>query len=216
LFEVFETDAEKVILFHTNKHKFSDIITKALNRYEHILQGRQRQARQRGFEPYTWEVPAERLYKEETHQIKPAVKDHALMPFIELKKASNPEQMFRDFLESHAASIDWWYKNGDEGKQHYAIPYEQSNGEKALFYVDFIIRMKNGQVFLFDTKTENSDPEAPCKHNALLAYMKERPDENLKGGVIVEKNDVWYYCNYDIQTTSDLTGWDAFFPDEYN
>lgn len=216
LFEVFETDAEKVILYHTNKPRFSDIITKALNRYEHILQGRQRQARQRGFEPYTWEVPAERLYKEETHQVKPAVKDHALLPFIELKKASNPEQMFRDFLEAHAASIDWWYKNGDEGKQHYAIPYEQTNGEKALFYVDFIIRMKNGQVFLFDTKTENSDPEAPSKHNALLAYMKERPEENLKGGVIVEKNDVWYYCKYDIQTTSDLTGWDAFFPNEYN
>ena len=55
-----------------------------------------------------------------------------------------------------------------------------------------------------------------AKHNALLAYMKERPDENLKGGVIVEKNDVWYYCKYAIQTTSDVTGWDAFFPDEYN
>ena len=51
--------------------------------------------------------------------------------------------------------IDWWYKNGDEGKQHYSIPYENSQKEKSLFYVDFIIRMKNGKVFLFDTKTEN-------------------------------------------------------------
>ena len=215
LFELFETDAKKVILYHTNKPKFTDIITKALARYEALLQSRKKAARQRGFEPYTWEVPAERLYKEETHQVKPSVQDHALLPFIELKKASTPEQNFRDFLEAHADSIDWWYKNGDEGKQHYAIPYEQSNGEKSLFYVDFIIRMKNGQVFLFDTKTENSDPEAPNKHNALLAYMKERPEENLKGGVIVEKNEVWYYSRQTIRTTSDVTGWDAFFPDDY-
>ena len=26
--------------------------------------------------------------------------------------------------------------------------------------MDFVVRMKNGQVFLFDTKTENSDSEA--------------------------------------------------------
>ena len=142
-------------------------------------------------------------------------KDHALLSFIKLKEASDPEQNFRDFLEAHADSIDWWYKNGDEGKQHYAIPYEKSNGEKSLFYVDFIIRMKNGQVFLFDTKTENSDPEAPNKHNALLAYMDECPEENLKGGVIVEKNEVWYYSRQTIRTTSDVTGWDAFFPDDY-
>ena len=216
LFELFETDAKKVILYHANKPKFTDIVTKALNRYEHVLQGRQREARRRGFEPYTWEVPAERLYKEETHQVKPAVNGHALLPFVELKKASLPEQTFRDFLEAHAASIDWWYKNGDEGKQHYAIPYEQSDGEKSLFYVDFIVRMKNGQVFLFDTKTENSDPEAPNKHNALLAYMAERPDENLKGGVIVERNEVWYYSRFPIETTANVAGWEAFFPDEYN
>ena len=121
-------------------------------------------------------------------------------------------------MESNAEYIDWWYKNGDEGKQHYSIPYEMSNGDKSLFYVDFIIRMKNGQIFLFDTKTENSDSEAPNKHNALLNYMQhpDRISQHLLGGVIIQKNGVWYYSRFPISTTINITGWDPFFPNEYH
>ena len=72
-------------------------------------------------------------------------------------------------------------------------------------------------MFLFDTKTENSDPEAPHKHNALIDYIKSEAhtDKNLLGGVIVEKNQVWYYSPFHIETTADVTGWNAFFPDKY-
>lgn len=212
LFELFETDAMKVILYYANKPKFTEIIQKALNNYVRKLQERQRQAKERAFEKYIWEVPAERLYKESTHHVMAKVEEHALLPFIELNTVSTPERRFSEFLERNKDYIDWWYKNGDEGKQHYSIPYENSQGEKALFYVDFVIRMKNGQVFLFDTKTENSDSEAPNKHNALIDYMLEK---GLLGGIIVEKDDVWHYSKFPISTTEDVTGWDAFFPDQY-
>ena len=175
LFELFETDAMKVILYHANKPKFTDIVTKALANYERKLQERQRQAKERAFEKYNWEVPAERLYKESTHHVMAKVEEHALLPFIELNTVSTPERRFSEFLETNKEHIDWWYKNGDEGKQHYSIPYVNSQGEKALFYVDFVIRMKNGQVFLFDTKTENSDSEAPNKHNALIGRTRIFP-----------------------------------------
>ena len=212
LFELFETDAMKVILFHANKPKFTEIIEKALANYERKLLERQRKAKERAFEQYTWEVPVERLYKESTHHVMPKVEEHALLPFIELNSVSTPERRFSEFLETNKAYIDWWYKNGDEGKQHYSIPYENSQGEKALFYVDFVVRMKNGQVFLFDTKTENSDSEAPNKHNALIDYMA---DKGLLGGVIIEKNEVWHYSRFHIETTEDVVGWDSFFPDQY-
>jgi len=210
LFELFETDAMKVILYHANKPKFTDIITRALAIYEKKLQVRQKNAKERAFEQYTWEVPAERLYKESTHHVMPQMEEHALLPFIELNTASSPECRFSEYLEANKEYIDWWYKNGDEGKQHYSIPYVNSGGEKSLFYVDFVVRMRNGKVFLFDTKTENSDPEAPNKHNALIDYMN---GTNLRGGVIVEKNDVWYYSPFHIESTADVRGWDAFFPD---
>lgn len=217
LFELFETDAKKVILYHANKPKFIDIIQKSLEVYDRILEGRKREARQREFEAYQWEVPAERLYKEETHHVKKDVEMHALMPFIELNNVSTPEERFSAFLEANKEYIDWWYKNGDEGKQHYSVPYTNNTGELSLFYVDFVIRMKNGQVFLFDTKSENSDPEAPNKHNGLIAYMNdsENKDKHLRGGVVIEKNDVWFYSPAPIEETSNVTGWDAFYPDEY-
>lgn len=212
LFDLFETDAMKVILYHANKHRFTDIIQKALAIYERTLHERQRKAQQRNFEAYQWEVPAERLYKAETHQVLPRIHDHALAPFIELKRASTPEQLFRDYLEAHAETIDWWYKNGDEGKQHYAIPYTRQDGDNALFYVDFIIRTKDGTVWLFDTKSEMSDPDAPAKHNALIDYMHQSDptSQRLRGGVIIERQGVWHYSPYPISTTADVRGWDAF------
>ena len=217
LFELYESDAQKVILYHSNKAKFADIIDKALKRYEKVLSERQTAARQRGFAHYQWEVPEDRIYQEETHKVVTEMKEHALLPFVELNVASNPERQFATFLEDHAEYIDWWYKNGDSGKQHYSIPYINSANEKALFYVDFVVRMKNGQVFLFDTKTEGSDAEAPYKHNALMEYINQEENKklNLKGGIIIAKNENWYYSPMKITNTNDTSGWDAFYPDQY-
>lgn len=220
LFELFETEAKKVVLYHENRPKFANIVSKALARYSRILEQRQQEAKNRSFEQYEWEVPEDRTYTEENHVIRDNVEDHALIPFVELRTASIPEQEFAAFLEGNRASIDWWYKNGDKGREHYAITYTNSQGERSLFYVDFVIRMKDGQVFLFDTKTENSDPEAPQKHNALLEYMQsdENRDKHLKGGIIVHdtnRSGNWLYSPLPIENTTDIRGWDAFQPDIY-
>ena len=221
LFELFETEAKKVVLYHENRPKFAEIVSKALARYSNILEQRKKEANERSFEAYGWEVPEDRIYTDENHVIKDTVKDHALLPFVELRTASTPEREFAAFLESNRESIDWWYKNGDKGREHYAIEYTNSQGKKALFYVDFVIRMKNGQIFLFDTKTENSDSEAPQKHNALLAYMQneENVSKHLQGGVIVHDTDHsgnWLYSQQPIETIYDVRGWDAFLPDRYS
>ena len=220
LFELFETEAKKVVLYHENRPKFADVVSKALDRYARQLKQRQQEAKKRSFEQYEWEVPEDRTYTEENHVIKDNMEDHALLPFIELRTASTPEQEFALFLESHRDSIDWWYKNGDCGREHYAVAYTNSQGDKSLFYVDFVIKMNNGQVFLFDTKTENSDPDAPQKHNALLDYMQneENSPKHLQGGIIVHDinhSGNWLYSPLPIDNTYDTRGWDAFFPDMY-
>ena len=220
LFELFETEAKKVVLYHENRPKFADVVSKALDRYARILEQRQQEAKKRSFERYEWEVPEDRTYTEENHVIKDKMEDHALLPFIELRTASTPEQEFALFLESHRDSIDWWYKNGDSGREHYAVAYTNSQGDKSLFYVDFVIKMNNGQVFLFDTKTENSDPDAPQKHNALLDYMQneENSPKHLQGGIIIHDinhSGNWLYSPLPIDNTYDTRGWDAFFPDMY-
>ena len=220
LFELFETEAKKVVLYHENRPKFADVVSRALARYSRQLEKRQQEAKKRSFEQYEWEVPEDRTYTEENHVIKDKMEDHALLPFIELRTASTPEQEFALFLESHSDSIDWWYKNGDSGREHYAVAYTNSQGDKSLFYVDFVIKMNNGQVFLFDTKTENSDPDAPQKHNALLDYMQneENSPKHLQGGIIIHDinhSGNWLYSPLPIDNTYDTRGWDAFFPDMY-
>ena len=220
LFGLFETEAKKVVLYHENRPKFADVVSRALDRYSRQLKQRQQEAKKRSFEQYEWEVPEDRTYTEENHVIKDKMEDHALLPFIELRTASTPEQEFALFLESHRDSIDWWYKNGDSGREHYAVAYTNSQGDKSLFYVDFVIKMNNGQVFLFDTKTENSDPDAPQKHNALLDYMQneENSPKHLQGGIIIHDinhSGNWLYSPLPIDNTYDTRGWDAFFPDMY-
>lgn len=221
LFEVFEYDAMKGVLFHLNRPKFAKLISYALGMYMIRVRNRQAAAKRRAFKHYDWEVPAERAYPIDKFNEVPNVTDHALLPFMEYVYASSVEQEFEKFLQANRCYIEWWYKNGDEGKAHYSISYINSFNEKALFFIDFIIRMKNGDVFLFDTKTEDSDPEAPYKHNALYEYMQleENKAKRLNGGIIVKDkygNWVWSPFPLDLQLgTHDTINWEIFDPQNY-
>jgi DNA or RNA helicases of superfamily II len=213
----FETESPRVILYYRNRPKFEEVIRRAIEKYLEKIAKRRREAKQRAFKEYKWEVPEAREYNETANKVVDEMKNHALLPFIQLKNVSKPEDRFEKFLESYEDSIDWWYKNGDEGKQHYSIPYTASDDTQSLFYIDFIIRMKNGQIFLFDTKSPSSDFEAANKHNALVDYITDERNAglNLKGGVLIEQGGNWYYCPMKIENTNDLVGWDAFHPDLY-
>lgn len=214
-FGIFETDAKKVVLYHDNRPKFDRLIDRALEKYAKMREiAKQKAAGARKFVEYQWCVPEERVYDSDSNHIASA-ENHALMPFVQLNAASNPEKEFAAFLEANSQYIDWWYKNGDKGKQHYAIEYLQGEERsKALFYVDFVIRMKNGHIYLFDTKSAGSDLFAPQKHNALIDYMakhstKEQP---LFGGILIQQGSNWLYSKLHIANTTELTNWDSFYP----
>ena len=214
-FGIYETEAKKVVLYHLNRPKFDRIIDSALERYARIRdKARKESAAKRVFKKYGWEVPEERTYDNETSHIE-ETGNHALLPFVQLNQASNPEKDFVAYLEQNSQYIDWWYKNGDKGKQHYAIEYTTGDEQaKSLFYVDFVIRMKNGHIYLFDTKSIGSDVFAPDKHNALLQYIKENTTEEqpLYGGVILRKNDNWLFSPLPIENTTDTLNWNCFYP----
>lgn len=216
---VLETETPSVILYHRNIKKFGAIISRAIAKYTKIIEVRKKKRKERSFKEYTWNVPEVREYNETTYTENDSRKNHAMLPYMQLNADSFQEREFEAFLEEYNDCIDWWYKNGDEGRQHYAVPYTKKTGEKSLFYVDYVIRMKNGQVFLFDTKGVGSDENGVEKHNALIEYMAngENKDMHLKGGIIIhqQSDDNWYYSSLPIENTTDLTGWDAFFPDKY-
>ncbi len=211
-FGIYETDAKKVVLYHENRPKFDRLLETALEKY-----ARKRQvAAARVYKEHDWEVPEQRVYDAETNHVA-AAENHALLPFIQLNAASNPEKEFIKFLEANSQYIDWWYKNGDSGKANYAIEYHKGQGgEKALFYVDFVIRMKNGHIYLFDTKSAGSDMFAADKHNALLEYIKENSsaEQSLAGGVILQQGSNWLYSPLPIENTTDTLNWNSFYPQQ--
>ena len=213
---IYETDAKKVVLYHGNKEKFSRILDTALGKYLEIRNIKKQQTAARDFKTYEWEVPEERTYDGDTNHTVPDVAKHALDPFVQLNQASNPEREFAAFLERNSEYIDWWYKNGDAGKMHFSIEYSQGkDGSKSLFYVDFVVRMRNGHVYLFDTKSVGSDVFAADKHNALLAYCAEHSTESepLAGGIILKSSDNWIYSKFPIENTTDnLHLWASFYP----
>ena len=215
-FQIYDTDAKKVVLYHENRPTFDLLLDEALERY----MNRRKQntfSNKRIIMGFNWEVPEERIYDADTHKIDMDALNHALTPFIELNSVHTPEKHFVAFLEKHSEHIDWWYKNGDKGKMHYAISYGGKDGDESLFYPDFVIRMKSGRVYIFDTKTLESDVDAPDKHNALIEYIRTENEKgrNMRGGIIINKptgTDVWKYSPLPIDNTSDLTGWSMFDP----
>lgn len=219
-FEFNEFETVKIILYPNNQPQFIELIGKAVEEYEKLLEEKARVAT-KDVQSYNWEVPQERIYNENFTEVE--AETHALVPFFENNRVSNPEKAFRDFLELNKAHLVWWYKNGENAKEHFAIPYIDYIGEQRLFYPDFVIRTTDKTTYLFDTKTEGSDPaNVHLKHNALIEYIEERNSKGLKslGGIIIGRKNgevtTWRYCSNRIENTKDLTGWDYFNPGTIN
>ena len=224
LFELPQWEATRVILSVkpvNNNAKFTDLFTRALDEYFPRVEARKSAAKERSYTPWTWQVPEIRTYNSEKNSDVPDVENHALMPYVQTNRNLIQERKFVNFLEENTASIDWWYKNGDEGRIHYAIEYFNPEvQEKRLFYVDFIIRLKNGDIWLFDTKGSGLDgdmesEEVICaKHNALIDYIANQKNKQIKGGGVIKfHGGAWRYSPMHISST-DVKGWNSFFPDQ--
>jgi type III restriction enzyme len=217
---IFEFEARKLFLYPQNRALLIAHITAALESFE-AWQTAQGNANRRVMNS-DWEVPEIRYYSDQYNR--EDIENHALEPFFEYQRASTPEISFKEYLVNHESEIEWWYKNGDQGKEHFAVPYTNLQNELRLFYVDFIIKFKSGKIGLFDTKTKRSDLEAPNKHNALIEYLENQnqlnPNRILVGGVLIpeEISGVvsFRYCINRITDTNNLTGWDFFNPANLN
>ncbi len=204
--------AIKIMLYEINKARFIEVIDRALLRHEILLQQKAAQASRR-IDENEWDVPPEKIYNENFSE--KAAPTHALEPFYEYKLASNPEKEFVVFLEKNKQFLEWWYKNGNKNKEDFAVTYQDREGITRGFYVDYVIKLRNGVIALFDTKTPDSEPEFCNKHNALHQYVVEQNASGKKmlGGIIVPKGeDVWKYCDNPITSPKDTTGWISFDP----
>ena len=95
-----------------------------------------------------------------------------------------PEKAFIGFLEK-SDKIEWWFKNGDRYATFFAVPY--GNGEKKPFYVDFVVKFKDGRIGLFDPKSGFTLNLAGPKSDGLFNYIQSenKKGKNLFGGIVV-------------------------------
>ncbi|TXF74971.1 DEAD/DEAH box helicase [Chryseobacterium sp.] len=194
----FEFDARKIYLFPQNRAIILDDIKVALEKFDAWQQavGNER----RRVEYSDWSIPAERYYSEK--HSREDIESHALSPFYEQNGASNPEKLFKQFLVANADKLNYWYKNGDSGREHFAVDYVDVSGTPRLFYVDFIIRTKDGRIGLFDTKSLKSDIDDANKHNGLRKWITTNGDQYFGGVLIpVEMAGIWkfYFSEFDLQ-----------------
>ena len=98
------------------------------------------------------------------------------------------------YLESKTDEIEWWCKNGENDAKHFAIPYGDKGTSRA-FYVDWIVKYKNGKLALFDTKSGITAETAKSKAEGLYKYIKEQNSKgkNLFGGIVINKDGSWRY-----------------------
>jgi type III restriction enzyme len=204
--------AMKIVLEMNNSLHFAELLAQSLEQHAK-LQEEAASKRQQRVEAFTWDVPKERFYSNTAYSAQEGITQHILEPFYEAQDASRPERDFVRFLEEQRPYVAWWYKNGDSGREHFSVSYTDTNGVRRLFFADFILMLKSGCLCVLDTKTRDSDPLAPAKHNALLNWAIKRTTEGTTtiGSVILPhgsgETPVWKYSTTSIENTSDISTW---------
>ena len=107
---------------------------------------------------------------------------------------------------NRATGVTWWYKN-DTTKNGFGIPYLK-NGKYHTFMPDFIVRMEDGSVGIFDTKDGNTLETAKEKAEALAAYIRDHKNPELFGGIVTNKDTRWMvHCSVPYSSNMSDPGW---------
>jgi len=102
------------------------------------------------------------------------------------------ETEFINYLESKKKNIEWWFKQGI-GQEYFAIKYFNTTDKKyALFYPDWILKLKDGRTGIFDTKGGRTATDTEGRAPALAMKLKEL-GKKYTGGIVVKENGLWYY-----------------------
>lgn len=116
-------------------------------------------------------------------------KKRAVMKPFYVKYLSGLEKSFTNLLDK-SEKVEWWFKNGDRDATFFAVPYDDN---KTSFYVDFIVKFKDGKIGLFD-------PHSPfladfgLKSDGLQKYIKDEKKKGKKlfGGIVANTDDRAY------------------------
>ena len=140
-----------------------------------------------------WFIPREQYYKQ--HKRMQSTKTLQKNSFVDYGNniliAPNrtvTEISFEEWCE-HRDTVEICYKNGDKGEEFFSIVYRMAF-RRSNFYPDYIIRLKNGEVWIIEAKggmssdgsSNNIDKYASRKFEALKEYGTRHPE--IKWGFV--------------------------------
>ena len=181
----------QIVLSDKNSRHFVNVIDKAKEKYQTEVVKRESEM----VNVENWNIPESLTYSREYSVA--SVKKSIMQPFFSDGKWKS-EVAFVNFLEK-SERVEWWFKNGDRDATFFAVRYD--NGEEKPFYVDFIVKLKDGRIGLFDTKAGLTKQVARPKIDGLYKYIQAENKKGKKcfGGIVVntERNyrGRWVYFN---------------------
>lgn len=111
---------------------------------------------------------------------------------------STSEMLFEQYCEKRE-DIEWVYKNGDSGQQYFSIVYIDGLRHQWLFYADYIVKKKDGTIWIIETKggeikgkNKNIDDQIENKFNAFKDYAVQK---EIQWGFVRDKDNQLYINN---------------------
>lgn len=166
-----------IVLSPKNSQHFCNVIDSTKEKYIAETQKREAELQKSA----NWELPEMLNYGGNFTEFK--TKLSAMNPFYYDNKWKT-EKAFIKFLEK-SDQIEWWFKNGDRDATFFAVPYIE-NDEQKPFYLDFVVKYKDGKIGLFDTKSGNTIKDAREKSDGLQEHIKKH--KNISGGIVANTN----------------------------
>ena len=190
------------------------VISIALEKYRPIRQEEVRKKETRIKRVEELEIPRLSLFYTEDYEEVNGLKKNSMEPFYIGKNYTGKknETDFITYIESK--NVDWWYKNGDSGSEHFSISfYDEVEHKEKLFYPDWIIKIGD-KIIILDTKQGLSgtvgSPDTKRKAEALQKWIKEQNKNGRKfvGGIISNVSGVWKLNNNDeYKVDTNYTEW---------
>lgn len=121
----------------------------------------------------------------------------AIQPFYIRKEYPGRlnEIAFIKYLEQQEDLIEWWFKNGDSGKDYFSVNYfNNADAKYSLFYPDWLVKFRNGKIGFFDTKSGLSAQHTEGRAAGLAKKIELLNSEEQKymGGIVLLENNQWY------------------------
>jgi type III restriction enzyme len=171
-------DIVQIVLSEKNAQHFVNVLDKAKEKYKEEVEKRESEL----VLVENWNIPESLTYGE--NAVKEDKNKSIMQPFYKIGEWKS-EMVFIDFLEK-SQNVEWWFKNGDRDATFFAVPYEDY-GKQKPFYIDFIVKLKDGRIGLFDTKAGLTKQIAGPKIDGLYDYIQKenKKGKKLFGGIVV-------------------------------